>query len=47
MDEEGPLAAGLDVLGSADKVIISKDDTLILNGKGSKEDVEQRVEYLR
>jgi hypothetical protein len=33
----------LDVLGSADKVIISKDDTIIMGGSGEKKNVEDRV----
>lgn len=36
----------LDVLGSADSIIISKDDTIILGGKGETEDIEQRVETI-
>ena len=33
----------LEVLGSADSIIISKDDTIIMGGKGEAEDVAQRV----
>ena len=36
----------LDVLGSADSIIISKDDTIIMGGKGETEDVEKRVETI-
>jgi len=36
----------LDVLGSADSIIISKDDTIIMGGKGEAEDVEKRVETI-
>jgi chaperonin GroEL len=36
----------LDVLGSADTVIISKDDTIIMGGKGETADIEQRVEMI-
>ena len=35
--------AELDVLGTADKVIISKDDTIIMGGAGEKAEVEERV----
>lgn len=34
----------VDVLGSADQVIISKDDTIIMGGKGEPKDVSERVE---
>uniref|UniRef100_A0A7S1PG90 Uncharacterized protein n=1 Tax=Percolomonas cosmopolitus TaxID=63605 RepID=A0A7S1PG90_9EUKA len=34
-------------LGSAEKVIVSKDDTVILNGQGEKESIEERCEQLR
>lgn len=33
----------LDVLGTAEKVIISKDDTIIMGGAGEKAEVEERV----
>ena len=36
----------LDVLGSADSIIISKDDTIIMGGKGEADDVEKRVETI-
>ena len=36
-----------DVLGTADKVIISKEETTIVNGGGSKDDVHARVEQIR
>ena len=35
------------VLGSAAKVIVSKDETTIVSGAGSKEDVEARVAQIR
>ena len=35
--------AELDVLGTADKIIISKDDTIIMGGAGEKADVDERV----
>lgn len=47
MEEEGTLAAGIEVLGTAGKVVITKDDTLILNAKGDKHQIEERVEMLR
>lgn len=34
---------GLDVIGSARKVIIGKDETTIIEGAGSKKDVEARI----
>ena len=37
----------LDVLGSADKVIISKDDTIIMGGSGEKKNVEDRVSQIQ
>ncbi|MCI1935942.1 MAG: chaperonin GroEL [Bifidobacteriaceae bacterium] len=37
----------LDVLGTAQKVIISKDETTIVSGAGSKEDVAARVSQIR
>lgn len=38
--------AELDVLGTADKVIISKDDTIIMGGAGEKAEVDERVEQI-
>lgn len=37
----------MDVLGSAEKVIVSKDETTIVNGAGSKDDVKARVDQIR
>lgn len=34
-------------LGTAEKIIVSKDDTVILNGQGEKESIEERCEQLR
>lgn len=34
-------------LGSAAKIKISKDDTIILNGRGAKSDLEERCELIR
>jgi chaperonin GroEL len=37
----------LEQLGSAQKVIISKDNTTIIGGEGKKKEINARVEYLR
>jgi len=37
----------LDHLGTAKKVTITKDDTIVLDGGGSKQDIQNRVELLR
>ena len=39
--------ATLNDLGSAEKVVIDKDNTTIIGGKGKKEDIEARVKQLR
>ena len=39
--------AGLDVLGSARRVTITKDDTVIVDGGGTPEVVEERREHIR
>ncbi|WP_018601728.1 chaperonin GroEL [Mycobacterium sp. 155] len=39
--------AGLDVLGSARRVVVSKDSTVIVDGGGSKEAVADRVKQLK
>ena len=36
-----------DMLGSADKVSIDKENTTIVNGKGNKNDIEDRVAQIR
>lgn len=36
----------VDVLGSCDHVVISKDDTIIMGGKGEPKDVADRVEQI-
>jgi chaperonin GroEL len=36
--------ADLTVLGKAKKVIITKDDTIIMGGSGQKNDVQERVD---
>jgi len=38
---------GLEVLGQAKKVAVSRDDTLILDGAGEKVDVDERCEMIR
>jgi chaperonin GroEL len=38
--------AELDVLGTAEKIIISKDDTIIMGGAGQKADVTERVQTI-
>lgn len=37
----------LDQLGSAKKITITKDDTIILDGSGAKKDIDDRCEMLR
>ncbi len=39
--------AGLEVLGTAQKVIASKDDTTIVGGGGTKKAIKERVEMIR
>jgi len=39
--------ASVDMLGSAEKVVSTKDNTTIVDGKGSKEDVEARLQEIR
>ena len=39
--------AGLDVLGKARRVVVSKDDTTIVDGAGTSEAIAERVEQLR
>ncbi|WP_112469157.1 chaperonin GroEL [Streptomyces triticisoli] len=39
--------AGLDVLGSARRVTVTKDDTTIVDGAGKKEDVEGRIAQIK
>ncbi|HEY2795568.1 MAG TPA: chaperonin GroEL, partial [Micromonosporaceae bacterium] len=40
-------SATIDMLGTARRVVITKDDTIIVEGGGKKSDVEARVEQLR
>lgn len=39
--------ATLDMLGAADKIIITRDNTLIIGGKGSKEAISERVAQIK
>ncbi|KOS54267.1 chaperonin GroEL [Rhodococcus rhodochrous] len=39
--------AGLDLLGSARRVVVTKDNTTIVDGAGTQEDIENRVAQLR
>ncbi len=39
--------SGLEVLGMAAKIVITKDNTTIVNGAGSKEDVQSRIGQIR
>lgn len=38
--------ADISVLGQAKKVIITKDDTIIMGGSGQKNDVTERVDTI-
>ncbi|MEJ5339527.1 MAG: chaperonin GroEL [Aquificaceae bacterium] len=40
-------SVGLDMLGRADKVIVDKDNTTIVGGKGSKEAINARIEQIK
>ena len=44
---DGRVALILDVLGTARRVTVSKDDTTIVDGKGGSEDVAARVAQIR
>merc|ERR1712137_1375269 len=37
----------MDMLGSAKKVTISKDDTIVLDGLGTKEDIDERCDMIK
>lgn len=39
--------ADVEVLGTAKKVIITKDDTIILDGQGEKTDIDERIEAIK
>jgi chaperonin GroEL len=39
--------AGLDLLGSARRVVVTKDDTTIVDGAGTQQDIDGRVAQLR
>lgn len=34
----------VDILGSCKKIIIGKDDSVIIDGAGEKEDIKKRIE---
>lgn len=38
--------AELDVLGTAEKIIVSKDGTIIMGGAGEKAEVDERVDQI-
>ena len=40
-------AVELDVLGRADKVVATKDNTTIVGGKGKKSEIEKRIEQIK
>lgn len=40
-------SAGIDDLGQAERVIIDKDNTTIVNGAGKKEDIEARISQIK
>lgn len=40
-------AATLDMLGTAERITIDKDNTTIVNGAGTKKDIDNRVEQIR
>ncbi len=38
---------GLDVLGQADRIVVTKDETTIINGGGSKDDIDGRIAQIK
>lgn len=44
---KGPTNTGVDDLGSADKIIITKDNTIIIGGHGDQKEISDRVEELK
>ena len=40
-------SVGLDLLGQADRVVVTKDETTIINGGGSKDDIEGRIAQIK
>ncbi|AGO13301.1 AaceriAFR155Wp [[Ashbya] aceris (nom. inval.)] len=42
-----PENATLQHLGSADSITVTKEDTVVLNGNGSKDNIEARIEQIR
>lgn len=39
-------AASIEVLGEAEKIVITKDKTLLIGGKGSKENIQSRISQI-
>ena len=39
--------ATMDMLGSADKVVVGKDNTTVVNGAGNKEDIQARIAQIK
>lgn len=37
----------VDILGTCKKIIIGKDDTVIIDGAGEKEDIQKRIEQIK
>ena len=42
-----PENATIDLLGKAGSITVTKEDTVVLNGEGAKENIEQRVEQIK
>ncbi|CAK7913469.1 heat shock protein 60, mitochondrial [[Candida] anglica] len=42
-----PENATVELLGSCGSITITKEDTVVLNGEGSKENIQQRIEQIR
>lgn len=40
-------SATVDVLGHAEKVIATKDETIIIGGKGDKKDIDERIAHIK
>ncbi|MDO4714997.1 MAG: chaperonin GroEL [Bacteroidales bacterium] len=39
--------ASIDMLGTAEKVVVSKDNTTVVNGKGAKENIDSRIKQIK
>jgi chaperonin GroEL len=48
-EESGLKLDGVDLtmLGSADKVVVTKDETTIVSGGGAKEDIDARIAQIK